>query len=36
MSKRIEMRVRENGADILVYSFETPAEAANMMHFCQR
>ena len=30
---RIELRVSEAGEDILVYNFQTPAEAGEMIHF---
>ena len=33
MTRRVELRVRENGSDILVYRLENAAKAAEMIHF---
>jgi hypothetical protein len=33
MSGFVELRVRENGKDVLVYNFKSIAGAAEMMHF---
>lgn len=33
MVQNVELRVRENGTDILVYRFQNATEAAEMIHF---
>ena len=33
MNRTVELRVREGGTDVLVYTFETPTKAADMIHF---
>ena len=33
MSGLVELHVRENGKDVLVYTFKTIGAAAEMMHF---
>jgi hypothetical protein len=33
MGNRVELRVREEGQDILIYNFKTATDAAEMVHF---
>lgn len=33
MKRSVELRVREGGSDVLVYTFESPTKAADMIHF---
>jgi hypothetical protein len=33
MQRSVELRVRQGGTDVLVYTFETPTKAAEMIHF---
>jgi len=33
MQRSVELRVRQGDTDVLVYTFETPTKAAEMIHF---
>ena len=33
MRRSVELRVREDGADIIVYTFESPTKAADMINY---